>query len=288
MLVGNYSKLNSSPGRFFGGTLVGGGADRGNYGKPGSRRDAYVDVGTTWDSRSAIPEGYYPPYTWLLPQTQGGMVTRLAGSGSVTGTGQLTKQLAAALAGTGSISTSNMITVAAMLAALSGSGSISTSNLIAVLQLVVAMSGSGSLTSQAVPSPGHMASSLAGSGALTAVRYAVGEMEATINIGGVTYAEAADVAAAVWSASAALNNDVGTMGEKLNDAGGAANPWTEVIEGSYTAAEMLRIIAAALAGELSGAATTTITIQGIDGVTDRIIATVTSDGDRTAIALDGA
>ncbi|MBK7330866.1 MAG: hypothetical protein IPI85_17805 [Dehalococcoidia bacterium] len=44
-------------------------------------------------------------------------------------------------------------------------------------------------------------------------------------------------------------NDVGTMGEKMNDAG-SGNPWTEVIEGSYTAAELLRIITAALAGEL--------------------------------------
>jgi len=77
------------------------------------------------------------------------------------------------------------------------------------------------------------------------------------------------------------------MGEKLNDAGSGSNPWTEVIEGTYTAAELLRIMAAALAGELSGAATTTITIKGVDGTTDRITATVTSDGDRTAVTLDG-
>ena len=36
------------------------------------------------------------------------------------------------------------------------------------------------------------------------------------------------------------------------------------------------------------AATTTVTITGVDGATDRIIATVTADGDRTAITLDGS
>jgi hypothetical protein len=77
------------------------------------------------------------------------------------------------------------------------------------------------------------------------------------------------------------------MGEKLNDAGSGSNPWTEVIEGTYTAAELLRIMAAALAGELSGAATTTITILGVDEATDRIVATVDSDGNRTALTLDG-
>ena len=78
------------------------------------------------------------------------------------------------------------------------------------------------------------------------------------------------------------------MGEKVNDAGSASNPWTEVIEGTYTAAELLRVIAAALAGELAGAGTTTITITGVDGATDRITATVDGTGNRTAVTLDGA
>jgi hypothetical protein len=95
-------------------------------------------------------------------------------------------------------------------------------------------------------------------------------------------------AASVWSAVAADSNDAGTMGEKLNDAGSAANPWTEVIEGTYTAAELLRIITAALAGELAGAGTATITITGVDATTDRIVATVDGTGNRTAVTLDGA
>ena len=50
--------------------------------------------------------------------------------------------------------------------------------------------------------------------------------------------------------------------------------------------QALRLIAAALAGELSGAATTTITIRDITDTKARITATVDADGNRTAITLD--
>lgn len=94
------------------------------------------------------------------------------------------------------------------------------------------------------------------------------------------------LARAVWSAVASSNNTAGTMGEKLNDAGSAANPWTEVIEGTYTAAQLMRVIAATLAGKLSGANTATITIRGIADTKDRVIATVDADGNRANVVLD--
>jgi hypothetical protein len=42
----------------------------------------------------------------------------------------------------------------------------------------------------------------------------------------------------VWAANAAQNNEAGTMGEKLNDAGAAGNPWSaetdqNVTEGTF-------------------------------------------------------
>ena len=170
-------------------------------------------------------------------------------------------------------------------AILAGSGTISTANLLAVLQASATVTGSAYMTGTA-DAVGWALATLAGSGTITGTRYATGALAAEITP--FTTLSPENLATAVWSASAAENNDTGTMGEKLNDAGSASNPWTEVIEGSYTAAEMLRIIAAALAGELSGAATTTITILGIDNATDRIVATVTADGNRTAVTLDGS
>jgi hypothetical protein len=43
----------------------------------------------------------------------------------------------------------------------------------------------------------------------------------------------ANVGPAVWAAIAALNDIPGSMGEKLNDAGASANPWTEALPGAY-------------------------------------------------------
>lgn len=96
----------------------------------------------------------------------------------------------------------------------------------------------------------------------------------------------AKLASAVWNAAAANYNDAGSMGEKVNDAGSAANPWTEEIETGYTAEELLRLMAAALLGELSGAAGTTITIRDVNDTIDRVVATVTAEGNRTAVTLD--
>jgi hypothetical protein len=45
--------------------------------------------------------------------------------------------------------------------------------------------------------------------------------------GGASPLSPAGLAGAVWAAVAATNNDAGSMGEKLNAAGSASNPWTD-------------------------------------------------------------
>lgn len=283
MLIGNYSVLAKDPGRSIGGGAIGLGMNRGDYNKTSMSRGAFNHP--DWEPKSGVPDGYRPPYTWVLPQTVGGLTARniLAGSGSLAASGAMGKNASASLAGTGSLTASGALIVQAI-AALTGSGSITTADLLAVLNAAAALTGSGSLAG-GMTAYGYAAAALTGTGSLALTPYAVGHMEADIT----PFAELspASLAAAVWEAVAADNNDAGTMGEKVNDAGSASNPWTEVIEGSYTAAELLRIIAAALAGELSGAATTTITILGVDGTTDRIVATVDADGNRIAVTADG-
>jgi len=59
------------------------------------------------------------------------------------------------------------------------------------------------------------------------------------------------------------------------------------IEVGLTERQAFRLMAAALAGKISGAATTTITIRNaVADSKDRIVATVDSDGDRTALTVD--
>lgn len=95
----------------------------------------------------------------------------------------------------------------------------------------------------------------------------------------------ANVGPAVWNAIAAAYNTAGTMGEKLNDAGAGGDPWTVTLEGSYTAADLMRLMAAALAGKLSGAGGATITIRDVNDTEDRIVADVDGSGNRTDVTL---
>lgn len=59
------------------------------------------------------------------------------------------------------------------------------------------------------------------------------------------------------------------------------------VETGLTVRNALRLMAAALAGKLSGAATTTITIRSaVADSKDRLTATVDADGNRTAVTTD--
>lgn len=92
------------------------------------------------------------------------------------------------------------------------------------------------------------------------------------------------VASAVWNALAASNSTAGTMGEKLNDAGSASNPWTEIIESGYTAAEILKLISSVLYGKtiIDG---TTVKFRDIADSKDRITATMVGS-ERNTVTID--
>ena len=62
----------------------------------------------------------------------------------------------------------------------------------------------------------------------------------------------------------------------------------EVVEGTATFRQMLRIKHAALAGKSTGGGTTTLTFRDIADSKPRITATVDASGNRTAMTVDGA
>jgi hypothetical protein len=62
--------------------------------------------------------------------------------------------------------------------------------------------------------------------------------------------------------------------------------WQTPIEGAYTAEQILKLIASALAGKVSGANTTTVNFRDVTDTKDRITATVDASGNRTAITYD--
>ena len=127
-------------------------------------------------------------------------------------------------------------------------------------------------------------------------------------LGGVTYARTLEIINGYtveflpdsnWTARLAESNnniaDVKVVNSvsviQQNSAGlavaaGADAVWDEPLESGYTAREVVRVMSAALAGKLSGAATTNVVIRDITDTKDRIDATVDQDGNRSAVALD--
>jgi len=59
----------------------------------------------------------------------------------------------------------------------------------------------------------------------------------------------------------------------------------EVVVGSYTMQDILKILAAKMVGKATGGGTTTITYRGLDDTSDVIIETVDSNGNRSAVTL---
>lgn len=82
MLLGNYSVLNKTNGRFLTGSTTGDHAFlRSNFNKTGMHRNKFNCTGQA--CYAAIPNGYIAPYAWTLSRKSGGMAvyTNYGGSG---------------------------------------------------------------------------------------------------------------------------------------------------------------------------------------------------------------
>lgn len=97
--------------------------------------------------------------------------------------------------------------------------------------------------------------------------------------------DAAGTRTAVGLATANLDTQLDALPTAAENAAGLLD-LVDGVETGYTVRGTLRLIGAAVAGELSGAATTTVTIRNLADSKARITATVDSDGNRTAVTHD--
>jgi hypothetical protein len=129
-------------------------------------------------------------------------------------------------------------------------------------------------------------------GGITAASFAAGAIDATAiasnAIDSATLATdvTARIASAVWDAVRTSYATAGTFGDIDTTADVADGVLDEVVEGSYTLRQLIRLVAAAAGAKLSGAAGTAIAIRDLGDTKDRIAATVDSNGNRTAVTLD--
>jgi hypothetical protein len=234
---------------------------------------------------SAYSTGLYFPHCMIPPRTAG----RIVAHDTLTGTGEVTnaelwavKLAAASISGSGALTATGSLIVQ-LVAAIAGSGEISDADIQAFLQLSAALTGTGDADGT-LTGLGELLAALTGSGLADGTLTGVGALAAALVVTG-TGLTTANVGPAVWAAIATQNDTAGSMGEKLNDAGSASNPWTEVIESGFTAAEILKLIAAAVQGDATGLESGAPVFKGLDGTTDRITATY-SNGERTVTDRD--
>lgn len=288
MLIGAGVRLSASNPMFQLGAASAGSAERAAWLGPGKLRNLQAGYAGI-SGLSGYPNGVRHPAAWSLPNKAGALASRnetgftltegslsLAAGRNIDGSTTITVsvpdaelQLVVSASGTTAITLSQTGAVAGALAA-EGNAPLTITVPTATLGAIVSSIASGALT-------------LTGSAGIRATGVLAGDI--------LPYTDLSPEALAisVWNAVAANSNVAGSMGEKLNDAGSASNPWTEVIESGYTAAEVLRIIAAVAAGKTSivdlGGGDATVTFRDLGDTKDRIVADV-SGSERTTLSFD--
>lgn len=170
-------------------------------------------------------------------------------------------------------------------ATLSGQASFS-AVISSMANMTAALLGVGTLN-LGINAAYNMYCTLIGEGNLTPDLKAKAWMWATMDAG--ARPSAFDIAQEIWQSQADQYESPGTMGEKLNGAGSAGNPWTEVIESGLTAGDVMKIIASVLAGKTIitdlGNGLATVKFRNVNDTKDVVSADMT-DSERTHITLD--
>jgi len=229
----------------------------------------------------------------------------LIGSGDLNGALGALVGIVATLNGEGELSGSISGAVQAI-ANLASSGDLSGA-IKATVDLVATINGDNTLTSDIIGN-WNMVTSLIGSNNFSGAIKAFAEIQANpqgnntfiINNGAVVGAMSSSItslsilspeslASSVWSALSSQNNQSGTMGEKMNGAGSAGNPWTEIIEGTYTAAEVMRLLVSVASGKTTindnGNNTATVVFRNLSDTADSITAEM-QGSERTNVILN--
>lgn len=237
MLLGNYSLANKNPGRQFGQDIAGG------MWKASTFQTKFLteDRATTYNPYAGLPYGYSNPGAFVLAQKAGAISSRMTAEGDLSNAlGQNGLAAVATLTGTGTISDAAGGLIVEMLAALAGSGSL-TASIVGQLEAIATLSGTGSITAAQSALAG-MVASLIGTGTISSAdEVALGEMAAHIYVN-ESQATTDQIVAAVWNAIASQYDLSGTMGEKLNAAGTAGDPWTTDLSGYNTAGTAGKIL----------------------------------------------
>jgi hypothetical protein len=209
---------------------------------------------------AAVPDGHLAYSAWVLPLKPGGMssTNEAVGISGLTAFGAMGVNAETLIEGLSSFSGIGELVVSAI-AVIAGTSSLS-GNVIAALQAAANLAGLSSAIGS-LAALGHAIATLEGFASSTIVIRATGQLDAHIEIGATGTLTASAIADEILDAS--------------------------MVETGLSVRETLRLCVAALAGKIAGANGSTITIRNaVADDTDRIVATVDVNGNRTAITYD--
>jgi hypothetical protein len=238
MLLRNYISTNQLLGRQFGGTT-----QPVTYLHPEVYRNFYLQVenNNAQIVRDSFPTGTTHPYS-ISMGSKGGLLsstTMLNGVGTLSPYAVMGVYMEATLDGTSDFA-ATATAIVQLAAELAGSGQL-TADMVGVIQMAATLDGSGTLTA-ALKALVSMNATLAGSSSMSPNLTGVGSMSANIFVNSGT-ATTNELVAAIWNAVAADNNTAGTMGQKLNGAGSAGDPWSTNLPSSYADGQAGKILA---------------------------------------------
>lgn len=258
-LLGNQSvlNLNNSWGTFLNGTSAAG-AYVGNLRQNFEKENVWFGSAFLGVSQNqSVPSGYNLGSAIQLAIKNGGIASnqRIRGIGVLSASALEVKLSQSSISASGTV-TADLQSFIPVAASVTGTGLVSAS-LRAVSRMTSSINGAGSISASLKASV-PMEVVITATGSLAPGLSGVGRLEAEIT--SVTALSPQGLAEALLE-----NND---------------------IETGYNLKEALRLILASVAGKLSGAETTTITIRNVPDSKNRIVATVDSNGNRTAVTYD--
>lgn len=233
-LLGNYSIILKNPATFIGGTQVSNA--RSAFNMEGQMLQMYYgeSEGGGLPLTASLDTGTEPPYSWHLAEKGGEMssTTMTNGTATLTASQQNGINIVSTIAGVGTIDTAGLSLVTSMISAIAGSGTL-TGAMVGTVQLAATLAGTGDVVGSVSMLSGLIAN-LAGTGVISADLKGKLFMEAQIYVN-QSEATVQQIVDGVWEALAADHNNTGTMGEAMNGAGSAGNPWITDLSAYNTA-----------------------------------------------------
>ena len=214
MLLGNYSALNSNPGREVGSAYT----NPYQWMKGGTLMNWFI--GEQWDvnytKKNSLPTGTESPYSFRMALVGGELSSTTGIKSTATVTAGIASgiNLEADLAGSGELQNSLLSLITSLQATLAGSSTV-TASMVGVVALAADLAGSGDIEG-ALGIIANLSAELAGVGDVDATLRAIAHLQASIyvNSGAATTQE---IAAAVWDEVLDNHLTAGTTGKKQKD-----------------------------------------------------------------------